>query len=231
MLSLSKAFQRQWHSLYKAVERGTVDDEWLSRHLAQQVPQEGIQYFSLDGSAWPRPRARTMDDRQYVYHPTAAVNGGSICIGYPYSLLDWVPEAHRSWSLSVSVKRIPSQMTAGEMGIAQIKELSQNRADLQMYSILLLPMASMAMPNSYALYRVKAAALWCACVKTASYIGFPNSPRKENVGDPEYTGNVLCSRNQRLGKCQTKSAYLALNSTMRNDFMCWWIVIRWMLLS
>ena len=131
MLSLSKTFQRQWHSLYKAVERGAVADKWLSRHLAQQVPQEGIQYFSLDGSAWPRPRARTMDDRQYVYHPTAAVKGGSVCIGYPYSLLDWVPEAHRSWSLSVSVKRIPSQMTAGEMGIAQIKELSQNRADLQ----------------------------------------------------------------------------------------------------
>jgi hypothetical protein len=72
-----------------------------------------------------------MDDRQYVYHPTAAINGGSVCIGYPYSLLDWVPEAHRSWSLSVSVKRIPSQMTAGEMGIAQIKELNENRAEWQ----------------------------------------------------------------------------------------------------
>ena len=131
LLSLSKAFQRQWHSLYKAVERGTVIDEWLSYYLANQVPQEEIQYYSLDSSAWPRPRARTMDDRQYVYHPTPAVNGGSICIGYPYSLLDWVPEAHRSWSLSVSVKRIPSDMTAGEMGIAQIKELSENRATLQ----------------------------------------------------------------------------------------------------
>jgi len=131
LLSLTKNFQRQWHSLYKAMERGTIEDEWLSRHLAQQVPQESIQYFSLDGTAWPRPRARTMDDRQYVYHPTPAVNGGSICIGYPYSLLDWVPEAHGSWSLSVSVKRIPSQMTAGEMGIAQIKELSENRANLQ----------------------------------------------------------------------------------------------------
>jgi hypothetical protein len=130
ILSFSKAFQRQWHSLYKAVERGTLDDEWLSNHLAQQVPQEGIQYFALDGSAWPRPRAVTMDDRQYVYHPTAAVNGGSVCIGYPYSLLDWVPEAHQSWSLSVSVRRVPSQMTAGEMGIAQIQQLSENRADL-----------------------------------------------------------------------------------------------------
>jgi len=131
LLSLSKAFQRQWHSLYKAVERGTVMDEWLSLHLSRQVPQGGIQYYSLDSSAWARPRAQTMDDRQYVYHPTAAINGGSVCIGYPYSLLDWVPEAHCSWSLSVSVKRIPSSMTPGEMGIAQVKELSENRATLQ----------------------------------------------------------------------------------------------------
>ena len=130
LLSLSKPFQRQWHSLYKALERGTIATEWLSHHLAQQVPQTGIQYFALDGTAWPRPRAQTMDDRQYVYHPTSAVKGGSICIGYAYSLLDWVPEAHSSWSLSVSVKRIPSQLTAGEMGIAQIKALSQNRAHL-----------------------------------------------------------------------------------------------------
>ena len=131
LLSLSKAFRRQWHSLYKAVERGSVEDEWLSRRLAQQVPKDGIQYYSLDGSAWARPRARTMDDRQYVYHPTAAIKGGSVCIGYPYSLLDWVPEAHRSWSLSVSIKRIPSSVTAGEMGITQIKELSDNRAEVQ----------------------------------------------------------------------------------------------------
>jgi hypothetical protein len=131
MLSLGQQFRRQWHSLYKAVERGTLDVKWLNHYLASQVPQEGVQYYSLDGSAWPRPRARTMDDRQYVYHPTAAVNGGSICIGYPYSLLDWVPDGHQSWSLSVSVKRIPGEMTAVEMGIEQVRELSKNRAKFQ----------------------------------------------------------------------------------------------------
>ena len=39
----------------------------------------------------------------------------------PYSLLDWDPEAHRSWSLPVSVKRIPSHLTAAEMGITQVQ--------------------------------------------------------------------------------------------------------------
>jgi hypothetical protein len=32
--------------------------------LANQVPQAGVEYYSLDGTAWPRPRARTMADRQ-----------------------------------------------------------------------------------------------------------------------------------------------------------------------
>jgi hypothetical protein len=131
MLSLCQGFRRQWHSLYKALQRGRLDEAWLSHYLAQQVPPKGVNYYSLDGSAWPRPRARTMDDRQYVYHPTPAVRGGSICVGYPYSLLDWVPQADQSWSLSVSVKRIPSGMTAVEMGVEQVKELSQNRAAIQ----------------------------------------------------------------------------------------------------
>jgi hypothetical protein len=131
MLSLCKLFHRQWHSLYKAIERGTLNETWLSGYLAQEIPQEGVQYYALDGSAWPRPRARTMDDRQYVYHPTPAVNGGSICVGYPYSLLDWVPDADQSWSLPLSVKRIPSEMSAVEMGIRQVKELSENRTACQ----------------------------------------------------------------------------------------------------
>ena len=131
LLSLSSAFRRKWHSLYKAVERGSVSDEWLTCHLARAVPETGVQYYSLDSTAWARPRARTMDDRQYVYHPTQAVNGGSVCVGYPYSLLDWVPEAHRSWSLPVSIQRIPSEVSASEMGIAQIKALSQSRAELE----------------------------------------------------------------------------------------------------
>ena len=61
-------------------------------------------------------------------HPTATVNGRAVSLGYPYSLLDWVPEAHSSWSLSVSVKRIPSDMTAGEVGVAQIQVLSKSQS-------------------------------------------------------------------------------------------------------
>jgi hypothetical protein len=128
-LSQAKVFRRQWHSLYKGLERGRLDEDWLTEYLAQQVPAEGVQFLSLDSTLWARPSARTMEDRQYVHQPSRAADGGQVGIGYPYSLLDWVPEAHRSWSLSVSVKRIPGTMTASEMGAEQIKAFNRSRAD------------------------------------------------------------------------------------------------------
>ena len=123
MLSLDPRLKRQWHSLYKALEKGELNEVWLSTYLARQVPCTGVQFFALDGTAWPRPRPRTLDDRQYIYHPTQAVNGGSVCVGYPYSLLDWVPTPHSSWSLSVNLQRIPSTNTASEIGARQVKAL------------------------------------------------------------------------------------------------------------
>ena len=130
-LSLSGVFRRKWHSLYKALEQGEIDANWLTKYLAQQVPQAGICHFSLDGTGWSRSRARTMDDRQYLYLPTQAVNGGSICVGYPYSLLDWVPEPQSSWSLSVSVRRIASTESAKSVGVEQVMALSEARKDYQ----------------------------------------------------------------------------------------------------
>jgi hypothetical protein len=129
MLSLNTVFQRKWHSLYKALEKGSIDTGVLESHLSKMVPQEGIRYYALDGTGWPRPRARTMDDRQYMYLPTSAVNGGSVCVGYPYSLLDWVPEPNASWSLSVSVRRIASHESAKSVGIEQIQALNEGRKD------------------------------------------------------------------------------------------------------
>ena len=93
MLSQAEQFQRKWSSLYAAVEDGRLNEVWLRKYLAQQVPRTGICIFALDGSPWPRPRAKTLDDRQYVFQASSDVNGGTVAIGYPYSSLDWVVEA------------------------------------------------------------------------------------------------------------------------------------------
>jgi len=53
----------------------------------------------------------------------------SVCVGYPYSLLDWVPKPNASWSLSVSVRRIGSHESAKSVGVGQIQALNEARKD------------------------------------------------------------------------------------------------------
>ncbi len=127
-LSQAEGFQRKWPSVYAAVEDGQLQEDWLRAYLAQQVPSSGICVFALDGSPWPRPRARTLEDRQYVFQASSDVNGGTVAIGYPYSSLDWVVEPHTSWALPMDERRVASSQTAQAVGADQVKALAKARA-------------------------------------------------------------------------------------------------------
>jgi len=126
-LSQSSYFRRKWPSIYAAIEDGRLDSDWLRQDLAQRTPQTGTCVFALDGSPWPRPRARTLEDRQFVYQASSDVNGGTVTIGYPYSMLEWIVEAHSSWSLPIDVRRVASNQTAQEVGAAQIQAFAKAR--------------------------------------------------------------------------------------------------------
>lgn len=126
-LSLSPVFRRKWASAYGAIRDGAQDGAWLEQCFIQQVPQAGMQVFSLDGTDWPHPAAQVLADRQYVHAASSAVNGGTIVIGHPYSVLAWAPEAHSSWAPAVSVRRMGSDKTAVEVGVAQVQWLCQQR--------------------------------------------------------------------------------------------------------
>jgi hypothetical protein len=127
-LSLSPAFRRKWPSAYAAIEEGNQDREWLEEQFVAQVPRQGRQIFALDGTAWPHPAARSLADRQYVRGCTPAVDGATV-VGHPYSVLAWVPDAHSSWAPPMSVRRVPSDRTATEVGVDQVKQLCRQRAD------------------------------------------------------------------------------------------------------
>jgi len=126
-LSQSERFQRKWPSLYAAVEDGRVDSQALRQLLVSQLPQKGICVFPLDGSSWPRPRSRVLADLQNVYQASSDVDGGNITVGYPYSLLEWCAEPQTSWSLPLDVRRIASEQTAQDVGVAQIQALAEAR--------------------------------------------------------------------------------------------------------
>jgi hypothetical protein len=127
MLSQSEQFQRKWPSLYAALTDGRMDSEWLRRYLAEQVPSQGVCVFPLDGSPWPRPRSRVLEERQYIYQASSDVNGGTVTVGYPYSLLEWCVEPHTSWSLPIDVRRVPANQTAQALGAEQIRTLAKSR--------------------------------------------------------------------------------------------------------
>ncbi len=127
MLSCSTAFTRRWHSAYAALEKGQQDTTWMRNYLAKQAPETGIQFFSLDCTAWARPEAYTLPDRKYVYQPSRTNQGSVVVIGHAYSLLDWVPEQNSSWSLSVDVERVSSKKTDLEVGVGQVKRLCRAR--------------------------------------------------------------------------------------------------------
>ena len=127
MLSQSGQFQRKWSSLYAAVADGQIDSVWMREYLAQQVPSQGVCVFPIDGSPWPRPRSRVLDDRQYIYQASSDVNGGTVTVGYPYSLLEWCVEPHTSWSLPIDVRRVPATQTAQAIGAEQVQTLAQSR--------------------------------------------------------------------------------------------------------
>ena len=126
-LALAGCFQRQWPSLYDAVEQGEQDVTGLGQFLMAQVPTAGLQFWSLDGTAWPRPQARTLPDRLYVYAPGRGFKGKPVVPGYSYSLLDWVPEAGESWSLSVEIERVSPDSSELLVGAAQVKRLCEIR--------------------------------------------------------------------------------------------------------
>jgi len=131
-LSLCPAFRRKWMSAYEAIRKGQQDQEWLERYFIHLVPTNGPKVFPVDGTAWPHPQAKVMEDLQYVYSPTPAIDGGKIVIGHPYSVLAWVPESGRSWAPPMSVRRIPSQQTAVEVGVEQVKQLCDERREEMM---------------------------------------------------------------------------------------------------
>ncbi len=128
-LSLCPVFRRQWTSAYEAIRKGQQNQGWLERYFMRLVPTIGFHVFSLDGTAWPHPQAKVTEDLQYVHSPTPAIDGGNIVIGHPYSVLAWVPEIGRSWAPPMSVRRILSQQTAVEMGVAQVKQLCDERRE------------------------------------------------------------------------------------------------------
>jgi hypothetical protein len=126
-LSLSPFFERQWPSVYEALEDGRINVEqvralWVSVLLAEHAENELI-WIAVDGSNLARPDAPTSADRTIIHLPNLPLVDKPISIGWTFSTVVLVPEQASSWTPILDQQRISSEQTAIEVALAQLQAL------------------------------------------------------------------------------------------------------------
>lgn len=116
--SLSPLFNRQWSSIYEALQDCRPDRKKLmmlyGEELEQQVPPTEHILVAIDHTAWGRPDAKTLQDRTHEYHK-------GVIIGQGYSTIAWIPEAEGSWALPLLHERISSGSSPILQAASQLK--------------------------------------------------------------------------------------------------------------
>ncbi|MEG3909768.1 NF041680 family putative transposase [Microcoleus sp. w2-18bC1] len=116
--SLSPLFNRQWSSIYEALQDCRPDRKKLMElyreQLEQQIPATEHILVAIDHTAWGRPEAKTLKDRTHEYHK-------GVIIGQGYSTIAWIPEAQGSWALPLLHERISSGSSPILQAASQLK--------------------------------------------------------------------------------------------------------------
>ncbi len=150
-LSLSPLFPRSYNSIYKAIkesfntnsqemnneveekEEVEVEEEKpnnLIRVVSELIDQPQQRYFhlfALDTTPHPRPYARTLADRGYIYQPNTIIGNKPINIGHSYSILSILPEKETGnaapWSIPISGERVSLDKSGVDVGNEQISSV------------------------------------------------------------------------------------------------------------
>ncbi len=135
-LSLNPLFRRDYSALYKAIAEAFSTDPWeeddsspsdsveqLLTALAQVIPPPQARPYlllGLDATPNPRPYARTLSDRTFIYQPNPIKGNKPINIGHPYSILSVLPEKDPeqtgTWVIPLSGVRVESELSGKGSG-------------------------------------------------------------------------------------------------------------------
>jgi DDE superfamily endonuclease len=80
-LSLEPIFRRSHGSLYKALARGSIDEDRLRRLLVAYRPADWPLVFAVDTSTWERCDAETSPERGFYYSAAKHSAGKPIVAG------------------------------------------------------------------------------------------------------------------------------------------------------
>jgi hypothetical protein len=122
-LSLEPVFRRSHGSLYKALERGRIDEDRLRTLLVKYRPQAGPLVFAVDASTWDRCDAECSPERGFYYSASKHSAGQPIVAGWSYQWicqLSWAPD---SWTAPLDVMRIAPCMDATKVTVEQIRRV------------------------------------------------------------------------------------------------------------
>ena len=121
--SLSPLFNRQWPSIYEALQDCRPERKKLMllylQQLEQQVPATEHMLVAIDHTAWGRPEAKTLKDRTHEYQ-------GGVIVGQGYSTIAWIPETEGSWALPLLHERISSAESPIQKATTQLKLVCQH---------------------------------------------------------------------------------------------------------
>lgn len=145
-LMFESVARRGWGSLYQALEHGEIDAGRARDLMASHVRRDGPLMFAIDGSKYPRPDTRYVDDVGLQYAAERDHAGGAPAV--PGWMMQWVaqvggavPGAGRkgSWTFPVDVARLGTAENANELAARQIAELvGRLRAEARAESALFL---------------------------------------------------------------------------------------------
>ena len=118
--ALSPLFNRQWSSIYEALQDSRPDRKQLMvlyiKQLEQEVAAAEHILVAIDHTAWGRPDAKTLKDRTYQYQ-------AGVIVGQGYSTIAWIPEAQGSWALPLLHERISSGESPIPKAAAQLRQV------------------------------------------------------------------------------------------------------------
>jgi hypothetical protein len=122
-LSLEPEFRCSHGSLYKALERGEVDEERLLRLLIDYRPKEWPNVFALDASTWARRDAETSPERGFHYSASHHSGVHPIVPGWSFQWISQLNWADDSRTAPMDATRITTSENATAATISQILRL------------------------------------------------------------------------------------------------------------
>ena len=126
-LSLSPFFEREWPSLYQALEQGMINTarlrtQWIDALMRQRKEHHPI-WISVDSTSIARPDAKTSPDRGIIYVPNMPRATKPVSVGWQVSTVMLLPDEPSSWVGILDQERISTQQTAIEVGIEQLRRV------------------------------------------------------------------------------------------------------------